>query len=287
MADAPEGDELKNIFTRKVGPLPVVAWAGIAVVVWYVVKKKQSATAASTTTPGAVGTDPAGNTGTIDSATGYVSGSPEDLAALGNASASGSSNTGTTTQPTYTDNASWSVAAINYLVALGVDAVSANGAISAYLDSQTLSTTQQAQVNEAIQALGAPPQPPSPGNTGSVTSPPAYGAGTSFAVNPPTGLVVTGTAGNAASVKWNAAQNARSYQITASAPGQTEILQTSSTPNTVLRGLNPRTTYTVAVQGEPADVGAGSATATYTTGYPLTGGNPPQPPSGPVLSSGS
>src|SRR5689334_9897384 len=81
---APEGGGggLKKALGKKIGPLPAVAWIAIAVVVFYLVYKKQGGTSAV----GGVETDPAGNVGKINPATGYVAGSAEDRAALGSVS---------------------------------------------------------------------------------------------------------------------------------------------------------------------------------------------------------
>lgn len=280
---AEESEQVGNVLTRKVGPLPVVAWAGIAVVVWYVVRKKTATPAATTTAvagsgnePGTEGTDPAGNTGLIDPATGYVYGTPEDLAALGqqNESSTGSSG-GTSTTQTYTTNAAWEDAAINYLVGLGTDPVEANSAIAAYLTSQTLTTTQQAEVNEAIQALGAPPQPPSPASSTPVVNPPGGGGGP-YAANPPTGLAVTGTTSTTISLKWNASKGATGYTIKYTPAGQAAQTLTTTQPQVTLSGLKPQTAYAISVQATPADAGAGSATTNVTTPYGVVGG--PTPP---------
>jgi hypothetical protein len=174
MADAPgggEGDDLKSLAMRKVGPLPLIAWAAIFIGVWYYIERKNSASSSSSTTAGSSAATAGSAAAQTDPLTGYPYGSSEDLAALAaqqeaNASSGSSDSSGTTTSQTYTTNAAWGEAAINYLVGLGIDPTEANAAIEAYLNSQSLSTSQQADVNEAIQALGAPPQPPSPTTTG-------------------------------------------------------------------------------------------------------------------------
>lgn len=77
----------------------------------------------------------------------------------------GSSSTGNS----FADNNAWATAAINYLVGLGNDPGIANQAITLYLASQPLTTSQmQAMVNVAIQHLGAPPLTVAPVN-GTVT----------------------------------------------------------------------------------------------------------------------
>lgn len=103
-------------------------------------------------------------------------GTPEDLASLA-ADNAGTSSTGTsagtnatTGAQTYADNNSWGIAAVNLLVGLNIDATTANAAISNYLASQPLTTAQQADVNLAIQKLGAPPSLPSPATSSPVTT---------------------------------------------------------------------------------------------------------------------
>ena len=69
-------------------PVWVVAVAAVGAYYWYTKYGPGKKSAAQ----GQTGTDPAGNTGTIDPATGFVYGSPEDLAVL--AGSSGTSSAG-------------------------------------------------------------------------------------------------------------------------------------------------------------------------------------------------
>ncbi len=176
--EAPSGGtkSATAFLTKKVGPLPVWVWmaAAIGVYLWY--SHQQAASTASASAVPNQQTDPAGNIGTIDPATGYVYGTPEDLAALAanNSGSTGSGSAGqnaTTGGQTYADNNSWGIAAVNYLVGLGIDATTANQAIQQYLASQTLTSAQQGDVNLAIQALGPPPTLPGPttGNPSPIT----------------------------------------------------------------------------------------------------------------------
>lgn len=172
-----------SVFMTKVGPLPLWVWLAAGVAIWWYLNKRQAASTTAATGTNQQ-TDPAGNIGSIDPATGYVYGTPEDTAALAanNAGTSSSSTTPGTTpgQQTYTDNNAWAIAAVNYLVGLGIDATTANQAIQLYLSSQSLTTAQQGDVNLAVQALGSPPSPPGPsnGNPPPVTTPPGSGSGT-------------------------------------------------------------------------------------------------------------
>jgi hypothetical protein len=279
--DAPGGggDSPTELLTRKVGPLPLWAWAGAFVVIWwYIGRKKTAATTTASGTASGTGTDPAGNTGTLDPLTGYVQGTAEDLASLQqqNAELNGSSSTsGSGSSNNYSSNQQWEQAAINYLVGLGDDSVAANGAISAYLQSQTLTSNQQAMVNSAVLALGAPPDPPAPSTSTTIVSPP--GGATTYATNPPTGLAVAATTASSLSLKWNAAKNATGYTVTATPAGSSGSPRTVSvsTPYAVLSGLAASTSYTIKVQATPADTGASSATTTASTGYGVVLGGQP------------
>jgi hypothetical protein len=258
------GGGLKGKLGKKIGPLPLAVWLVIAAGIFYYVYKKNN-----TGTTSGQATDSAGNVGTIDPKTGYVTGSAEDAAALGQ-SASGlgtstdSGTGGSTVSGSYSDNNAWAVAAINYLVSIGVDATSANTAITQFLASQTLTTQQQGEVNLAIQRLGAPPSPPEPGgSTPPVVTPPNS---STYATNPPTGFTTTTTTSSSIGAKWNAATNAASYTLswgtTADAKdGKTTVSTTSGTAT----GLKPNTLYHLRVQANPVKAGAGFASLTKTT----------------------
>ena len=181
-----------SFLTKKVGPLPLGIWlvAGVGIYYYYSrMSASGSASTAATTSAAGSQTDPAGNVGTIDPSTGYVYGSPEDTAALQQASGSDTTGSGSSTSGstgnTYSDNNAWGRAAINLLVGFGVDPTTANQAIQLYLSSQPLTSAQQADVNEAIQSLGPPPDLPGPTSTNptpvtttTTTTPPPSGGTT-------------------------------------------------------------------------------------------------------------
>ena len=262
------GKGASELLTKKLGPLPVWVWGIAAVAIFWYLQKGKGTTATATQT------DPAGNTGTIDPATGYVYGSSEDQAALGSStstSTGSSDSSGSTTAGQYQDNDAWANAAINYLVSIGVDATAANAAIEQYLASQNLTTDQQADVNLAIQRLGAPPSPPTPGTPSSpIVTPPG---GTVYATNPPTGLTVTSVSSTTVGLKWNSTTNARSYTVshgTTSAASDGSTTVSSPATSTSVGGLKPNTLYYFKVQAQPAQAGAASATTTKTTAKATT-----------------
>jgi hypothetical protein len=262
---APEGGKgLKAAMSKKLGPLPVVVWIGLAIVIFYYVSKRNQGSGSSTDQ-----TDSAGNVGPIDPKTGYVYGSAEDAAALGQSSSGLGTDTdsgtgGSTVSNQYADNNAWAVAAINYLVSISVDAMAANTAITQFLASQPLTTEQQGMVNLAIQRLGAPPSPPEPGGSPPpVVTPPSS---TTYATNPPTGFTTTTVTSSTIGTKWNAATNAASYTLywgtTADAKdGKTTVSTTTATAT----GLKANTLYHLRVQANPVKAGAGFASLTKTT----------------------
>jgi hypothetical protein len=275
--EAPEagGGGLGKTLGRKIGPLPAGVWIVIAVAVFWYISKRTKAGAGT-----AAQTDPAGNTGSIDPQTGYVYGTPEDQAALGGGSSSlgTSSDSGTggsTVAGSYADNQAWAVAAINYLVSIGVDATEANTAINQFLDSQQLTTQQQADVNLVIQRIGAPPSPPSPGGSpGPVVTPP--GGGATYASNPPSGFTTTTVSGSAIGAKWNSVTNAASYTMSwGTSPNKADGSATVSTTAATATGLKPNTLYYLRVQANPSKPGAPFATLSKTTAKASGGGGKP------------
>ena len=167
-----------SFFTKKLGPLPMwlIILGGIALLYYYESRKKAGSSA--TATGANQQTDPAGNIGSIDPATGYVYGTPEDTAALAsNNAGTGGAATGTTGTgagggaSTYVDNNAWASAAINALVARGIDPTSANEAITEYLAGQALTSQQQADISMAIDSVGSPPTLPGPVGNPPVTQP--------------------------------------------------------------------------------------------------------------------
>jgi hypothetical protein len=279
-----------DFLRHKVGPLPVAAWAAIAVAIWWYFQRANK----SSTSGSGQQIDSAGNVGTIDPATGYVAGSAEDAAALGQASGGGGSGgtddtgSGSTTAGQYATNDDWSRAAVNYLVGLGIDPTTATQAIQQYLSSQTLTTDQQGDVNLAIQALGAPPTLPSP-TQGNPT--PINGTGgTTNASNPPTGVaIVPGNTGpTTLSIKWNSTANATGYTVsygTDAAASTNKTTAPAGQLGVTIGSLKPGTKYFIKVQATPASSGAGwggpvSATtpAGTTTAPPATGAKPPAGP---------
>jgi hypothetical protein len=266
-----------NFLMHKLGPLPVVVWIGAFAAIWWYLQKRNTATSK---TGANQQVDPAGNVGSIDPASGYVYGTPEDNAALAANNSSGGTTSGTggsTVAGQYADNTAWSVAAINYLVGIGIDPTSANSAITQFLASQPLTTQQQADVNQAIQRLGAPPSPPQPGTAPTpIVSPPAPGV--VYATNPPTGLAISSKASTSIGLKWNSSTNASGYTVrwgTTSAAGDGSTTVAGTNLSTTISGLQAGKLYYIQVQATPAKAGDGFASTTATTTAAASSSTPP------------
>jgi len=161
-----------------------VGGAAVAIggIVYWREKKMGTATTTTDTTA----------TGDIDPATGFVYGTPEDLAALASqgtdlSSVGGVTNTGggggvpSTGTGSYATNGQWSQAAIEYMVNNGlvVDATALSAALGKYLTGSYADPTQQQLIDQAIAVQGYPPiagvngMPPSINTNASPTTPPA------------------------------------------------------------------------------------------------------------------
>ena len=287
----------KNTFGflgQKAGPLPIGVWLVAAIVIWYYLQHR-SASSSGTAAAAGTQTDPAGNVGIIDPATGYVYGSPEDQAAINQNGADSTSTTGSssgsTTAGQYPDNNSWARAAINYLVGMGVDPTQANQAIENYITSQTMTTQEQGDVNLAIQGLGAPPDLPGPAATapGQVVTPPGTGtppaapASTPSQVSrfpAPTGLSVTGKTSTSVSLRWTntpgtvgstkvypGSYTVAVYQLNGKTASETTVSapdNTGGTNVTTVTGLHPGYSYKISVWangGKEAPPGASTTVA--------------------------
>lgn len=283
MADPVEGTtaaagKAGSFLTRKVGPLPLGIWLVAAVGIYYYYSRK-SASSATTAAGSGQQTDPAGNVGTIDPATGYVAGSSQDAAALQSQSGGSSTGGGSSNNPAvgngYSDNNAWGRAAINYLVGLGVDPTTANQAVQLYLSSQPLTTAQQADVNESIQALGPPPDLPGPttNNPTPVTNPPGTGTGggtssggtgtggtssgggtTTKTVPVPTNFVVSDKSNHSVRLTWKRVNGATGYHLAIAPLGSSKRTDQDVGPDAstaVFSGLTGGGKYSIDLWARP------------------------------------
>lgn len=265
----------KKVHIKKIYAVGGVAVVGIAALLWYR-NRKASSTAAAPVTDPTMATDPAGNVGVIDPSTGFVEGSPEDLAALstgtnsggsGSGSSGGGSDTGNvatqvTNGPPFGDNSAWAQYATAYLIGtLDQDPGAVATDIAAYLAGAPVVQAQVDVIRQAEAFAGPPPQtgpngyPPSINVTGTVS-----GTGSAPGAVTLSQGVVTST-----SIKLNfpAVTGATSYAYTATASGYSKGGATS--PGTFsLTGLKPSNTYTIAVHAVNA-AGSGPASTIVVT----------------------
>ena len=176
---------------------------GVAVlgVIFYIRQRKASsaAPAAAAGTTGGQQTDPAGNVGTIDPATGYVYGSAEDQQALASLQQAGMPydtsglggglggyyyGPGGSTQPVppgpgnFADNAEWAQYAENYMIGtLSADPNATGNALGKYITGQPVDSTQQNVIEEAIAIAGQPPQAGPGGYPPGIRTQPSGGGG--------------------------------------------------------------------------------------------------------------
>lgn len=143
--------------SKQVGPLPMGAWIAVIGgglgIAWYV--NKQSSAVAADTTPAV---DPGVGDGSLGG--GWVSTQPP---ATGDGGPVGPET-----------NEAWAVQAINWLIAQGYDATTADSAIRKYIagSDPALSIKEYALLSLALAKFGSPPNPLPPPVNGPPTIPP-------------------------------------------------------------------------------------------------------------------
>lgn len=148
--------DVKEAFTQKIGPLPAVAWAGMAggtFVVYRYIKARQQA-ASGATTGQVVDTQSEGFGLSQDSATPWGS--------TGGGGTSGGSSvvTPTTTGGAPQTNVDWGTLAENWGIGQGFNPTDVATALGSYLygTGQTLNSTQSAILQAALHQFGGPPE---------------------------------------------------------------------------------------------------------------------------------
>lgn len=135
-------------FKGKLGPLPVWAWGAIVgcVVVAYMWFNNNSDGGA---TDSADGEETASASRVYDAIDGAFQ-----------PSANGGSLATEDTPETVDSNTAWSLRAIAFLTASGVSPLTAQSAVSAYINGKSLTTAQRKMVDDAIVGIGQPPAVP-------------------------------------------------------------------------------------------------------------------------------
>lgn len=143
--------KVTSVFTEKVGPLPAIAWAGIAVTVYvayrYISQSKTATTPTAAVDPSSVYTAP------YDATTGYGN-------ATGTFNAGQSTANDVYVAPAIADNQTWYRRVTSWLIAQGVDPTLAAATISNYLSGDTtpINDTQHAALSNALTQFGVPPE---------------------------------------------------------------------------------------------------------------------------------
>lgn len=197
---------------------------GLVVVVIGVAMYERSKKAAAAAAAAAAASTTSG-TSDIDPATGDVTGSPEDIAALeaqssyANDTAYGYSSGGDvgsgtgTVQSGFTSNSQWAQAAETYLVQeSNADAATVAAALGAYITGSPVTTAQMTVIEQAIAFEGYPPQPGTNGyppaiktvtTTGGGSPPGGSGPGQAGASLPPPGTQIVAPVLTKAGESWN------------------------------------------------------------------------------------
>lgn len=141
--------KIGGAFTKKIGPLP--GWAWLVIVVgsaygWYYWKGGHSV-GASAPAPASLSTD---------TGAGTYTGATTDT--TGTSAFNGSVNTTPAGAAPSTTNAQWARNVADGLVTSGANPTDVSNAISAYLNGQTLTATQNAIINTALRQYGQPPE---------------------------------------------------------------------------------------------------------------------------------
>jgi hypothetical protein len=230
----------------------VILVGGIA---WY--RSRNAASSGPSSSSPAAGSGSADQSGTIDPATGYAYGSPEDQAALaaqanGNYGGYGGGYSGSSgSYPgSYTTNAQWAQAAEDYLVnTVGGEANTVGNAIGKYITGQPVTSDQVTVIEEAIAFAGYPPvNGPSgyPPSYRTASTPPSGGSGSgSTKLTAPTGVHATQVGKTVVALAWSRVSSAQSYVVYEHGFGSP--VSESHGPTATVHNLRPGTSYSFTV----------------------------------------
>lgn len=211
---------------KQVGPLPLGAWIAVVAgglgIAWY--SRNQGGGTVDVPV-----NDTSGNEG-VGTGAGWIAVSPPTDAAP----QAGKPST----------NEEWAVAATNYLINAGYDAVTADLAVRKYLESQDMTVDERALIGLALAFLGAPPVPlPAPVNNG---------------LTAPANLRVTAVTNNSITLTWDSVAGAKRYVVSKQgvAGFWKNDYDETGVPYYTVTALNPDTEYTFTVTAQ--DVGLGT-----------------------------
>ena len=135
-----------SALTRKMGPLPVWAWAAIVVAVVWGLYAYRTVTGRAKPVPAVPGAGTPDNG--YSASTGSVSGSVGGVGV----------QSGINGTPAMQTNAQWARQAADQLIAMGDSPDAVNNALSAYVNGQTLDTGGDSIIREALTKFGNPPE---------------------------------------------------------------------------------------------------------------------------------
>lgn len=272
MADSIPGKTPGTINIPKIGRVKkVYVYGGVAVVgILVIVYYRNHAASSSASTDASQQTDPAGNVGVIDPATGYVEGSPEDLSALtasadfnpaGDSSqgSAGSVDTQIDNGPPFTSNAAWSQYVLAHLPQAQDDPSGVASALGAYLAGSKVTPAQHDLIQAAIALADRPPV------SGPNGMPPAINVGAPLTGGqippplrtPPTAprpvdLTHTNITATSVDLHWTEVPGATGYHVYRGHAVTGENTHIGTAPASArsfhVAGLHPNTLYTFFVQ---------------------------------------
>jgi Fibronectin type III domain len=267
----------------------VIVFGGILVVVYFRSKSQAAASQSSS----AMVTDPAGNQcAALDPNSGYCPGTAGDEAyqqtLLGTDSASsvggqvigydqygdpiysgGGSSTAPNTSPgTFTSNAEWSQAALQYFTTNdpGVDTGTISAALGAYITGQPVTADQQQLIEQAIAFEGYPPVGGTNGYPPSIKTASAGPPPTGSKPGAPSAINISATTAGAISVSWRPGTGATSYTIGISpAPkgGTATAHNIGARTQYNISGLQKGTSYTIRVTSVNSVGSSAAVSATH------------------------
>lgn len=151
---------VKAIFTERLGPLPVIVWAGGAAGAYVVYAYWRASREAPSISPAVAGATVGDLSGEAYPGDGVGVGSYGGGATLNGSFGVSAPPSSLLSPYTFDSDQAWGSAAVRYLTSLGYDATSATDLMSTYLRQSggTITETQQTMLSRVLAVLGTPPE---------------------------------------------------------------------------------------------------------------------------------